>query len=204
MALRSSTAEYLSVPPSVGELLCRSYAEQTPDLKSPDNTSPLPALCKGVEVERDEELDFDTLYALTGPRLWRAILAYTGGRRELTDDVVAEAFTRTLEQSDNVREPAGYLYRVAFRLAAAELRRPAADSRIPEGTTWDDPGLTELFDVFGHLSPGQRAAVFLRFQADLPTKEVAQLMGTSPGVVRIHLFRARRTLKTLLGGGDDD
>ena len=154
-------------------------------------------------MERDEELDFDALYALTGPRLWRAILAYTGGRRELTDDVVAEAFTRTLEQGRGVREPESYLYRVAFRLAAAELRHPTIDSPVPEAEIWDDPGLAELFDVFGHLSPGQRAATFLRFQADLPIKEVAHLMGTSPGVVRIHLFRARRTLANLLGNDSD-
>lgn len=121
-------------------------------------------LCKGVEVERDEQLDFDALYTLTGPRLWRAILAYTGGRRELTDDVVAEAFTRTLEQGRDVRDPESYLFRVAFRLAAAELRRPAVNNAIPESPIWDDPGLTELFDAFGHLSPGQRAAVFLRYQ----------------------------------------
>jgi RNA polymerase sigma factor (sigma-70 family) len=156
-----------------------------------------------VEVERDEELDFDALYALTGPRLWRAILAYTGGRRELTDDVVAEAFTRTLEQGRGVRQPVSYLYRVAFRLAAAELRRPTSNSPLPEGELWDDPGLTELFDVFEHLSAGQRAAVYLRFQADLPIKEVAELMGTSPGAARIHLFRARRTLAKLLGHDDD-
>jgi DNA-directed RNA polymerase specialized sigma24 family protein len=57
--------------------------------------------------------------------------------------------------------------------------------------------------VFKHLSPGQRAAFFLRYKTDLPIKEVAHLMGTSPGVVRIHLFRARRTLANLLGNDDD-
>ena len=160
---------------------------------------------KATQEERSHWafLGFDALYTLTGPRLWRAILAYTGGRRELTDDVVAEAFTRTLEHGRDVREPERYLYRVAFRLAAAELRRPADKSPIPEGAIRDDPGLTELFDVLGHLSPGQRASVFLRYHADLPIKEVAHLMGTSPGVVRIHLFRARRTLANLLGSDDD-
>ena len=102
-----------------------------------------------------------------------------------------------------MREPERYLYRVAFRLAAAELRRPADSSPVPESTTWDDPGLIELFDVLGHLSPGQRAAFFLRYKTDLPIKEVAHLMGTSPGVVRLHLFRARRTLANLLRSDDD-
>jgi RNA polymerase sigma-70 factor (ECF subfamily) len=160
-------------------------------------------LCKGVEVDLGEDVGFDALYEAVGPRLWRAILAYTGGRRDLTDDVVAEAFARTLAASD-VRDPEPYLYRVAFRLAAQELRRAPTVGAVPETPVSDDPGLIELFDSLRELSAGQRAAVFLRYQADLPVEEVAKLMGTSSGVVRIHLFRARKKLARLLGGEDDD
>lgn len=138
-----------------------------------------------------------------GPRLWRAVLAYTGGRRDLTDDVVAEAFARTLERGSDVRMPEAYLYRIAFRLAASELRRSPTVGEVPDVAVWDEPGLAELFDALRDLSPGQRAAVFLRYQADLPVAKVAKLMGTSSGVVRIHLLRARRKLAVLLGGDDD-
>lgn len=151
----------------------------------------------------DEEPGFDELYRRAGPRLWRAVLAYTGGRRELTDDVVAEAFARTLERATEVRAFEPYLYRVAFRLAARELRRSPTVAEIPDAG-WDrDPLLPELFDALRRLSPGQRAAVFLRYQADLPTAEVARLMGTSAAVVRVHLMRGRRRLAELLGDDDD-
>ena len=102
-----------------------------------------------------------------------------------------------------MRNPEAYLFRIAFRLAARELRRPSTVAEVPEVAVWDDPGLAELFDALRHLSPGQRAAVFLRYQADLPVKEVAKLMGTSSGVVRIHLLRARRRLEVLLRGSED-
>jgi RNA polymerase sigma-70 factor (ECF subfamily) len=157
-----------------------------------------------VDVGIEDDVGFDALYAEVGPRLWRAILAYTGGRRELTDDVVAEAFARTLERVGTVRRPEAYVFRIAFRLAAQELRRPPSTDAVPDRGAWDDPGLVELLDAFTHLSPGQRAAVYLRYQADLPVAEVARLMGTSSGTVRIHLLRARRTLARLLGGDDDD
>jgi RNA polymerase sigma-70 factor (ECF subfamily) len=65
-----------------------------------------------------------------------------------------------------------------------------------------DPELVEVFEALRELSPGQRAAVFLRYQADLPVAEVARLMGTSAAVVRVQLMRGRRRLATLLG--DDD
>ena len=63
-----------------------------------------PMLCKGVTVDVDGVTGFDELYEEVGPRLWRSILAFTGGRRDLTDDVVAEAFLRTLESGNNVRD----------------------------------------------------------------------------------------------------
>jgi RNA polymerase sigma-70 factor (ECF subfamily) len=150
----------------------------------------------------DEERRFDELYRRAGPRLWRAVLAYTGGRRDLTDDVVAEAFARTLERGSSVRSPEPYLYRVAFRIAAAELRRTATVANVPDLVASRDPEISELFDALRTLSPGQRAAVFLRYQTDLPVSEVARLMGTSSAVVRVHLMRGRRRLAEVLGGDD--
>jgi RNA polymerase sigma-70 factor, ECF subfamily len=151
----------------------------------------------------DEVQAFDELYREAGPRLWRAVLAYTGGRRELTDDVVAEAFARTLERASSIRAFEPYLYRIAFRLAANDLRRTPTVAHVPDSASTLDPELSELFDALRTLSPGQRAAVFLRYQADLPVAEVARLMGTSSAVVRVHLMRGRRRLAELLGGEDD-
>jgi RNA polymerase sigma-70 factor (ECF subfamily) len=73
---------------------------------------------------------------------------------------------------------------------------------VPERVAGADPELVEVFEALRELSPGQRAAVFLRYQADLPVAEVARLMGTSAAVVRVQLMRGRRRLATLLG--DDD
>ena len=135
-------------------------------------------LCNGVDVTAPDAVDFDALYARIGPRLWRAILAFTGGGRDLTDDVVAEAFVRTFEAGDSVRSPDAYVYRVAFRLAARELRqRPATEEAKVAVAQEDDLALVELFDVLKQLSPGQRAAIYLRYETDLPVAEIAHLMG---------------------------
>ena len=131
------------------------------------------------------------------------MLAYTGGRRDITDDVVAEAFARTLERASQIRSFEPYLYRIAFRLAAGELRRAPTVATVPESGQHVDPELSELFEAMRSLSPGQRAAVFLRYHVDLPVAEVARLMGTSSAVVRVHLMRGRRKLAELLGEEDD-
>jgi RNA polymerase sigma factor (sigma-70 family) len=160
-------------------------------------------LCKGVSVDVGGVTGFDELYEEVGPRLWRSILAFTGGRRDLTDDVVAEAFLRTLESGNDIRDRAAYVHRIAFRLAAHELAQVPNSRQIPEVPIHDDPGLTELFDALRSLSPSERAAVYLRYQVDLPIAEIADVLGSSAGAVRVHLFRGRRKLAALLGGEND-
>jgi DNA-directed RNA polymerase specialized sigma24 family protein len=66
-----------------------------------------------------------------------------GGRADVADDAVAEAFARTIARDGDVREPIGYLYRIAFRVAAAELsergdRRELADHTGRESEPADD------------------------------------------------------------------
>jgi RNA polymerase sigma-70 factor, ECF subfamily len=155
-------------------------------------------------VTTEDATNFEVLYSEVGPRLWRAILAFTGGRRDLTDDVVAEAFVRTIEAGGSVRRPDAYVYRIAFRLAARELRRPATTEDVGGATVQQDPALAELFDALMRLSPGQRAAIFLRYEADLPVADIADLMDTTSGTVRIHLLRGRRKLAAMWGDEVDD
>ena len=71
------------------------------------------------------ERDYVELYRTTGAALWRAVYVYSGGRREIADDAVAEAFARALQYRGRIRRPESWLYRTAFRVAAAELRRTA-------------------------------------------------------------------------------
>jgi len=146
-----------------------------------------------------EAHDFEAIYREAGPRLWRSLYAYTAGRRDIAYEALAESFARAIERSDTIRDPVPYLYRTAFRIAAAELRRspdaPLDDSvAAPEATD-----LTDLMAALRRLTPGQRAAVFLHYQADLPVREVARLMGTSGAVVKVHLSQGRRRLRSLLG-----
>ena len=123
----------------------------------------------------------------------------------MADDVVAEAFARTLERRESVRDGAGYAYRIAFRLAASEMRRPATVAEVPETITPSpNDDSHALFAALRKLSPSQRAAVYLHYQADLPVDDVARLMGTSSAAVRVHLMRGRRKLAELLPEVDDD
>ena len=142
--------------------------------------------------------DFDRLYQDVAVPLWRAIYTYTGGRRAIADDAVAEAFARAMENRVPIRSPRAWLYRTAFRIAAAELRK---ERERPEETdeATAEPELREVLEALKKLSPSQRAAVFLHYEADLPVREIAKLMGSTDAAVRVHLHRGRSRLRKLLG-----
>lgn len=141
--------------------------------------------------------NFEAIWRREGPALWRAILAYAGDRRDVADDAVAEAFARVMERGSAVRDPRAYLYRVAFRIAASELRdrSPGLEDHV---VTHPEP-LVDLLAAMRALSPAQRAAVYLHYRADLPIREIARLLDTTGAAVRVNLMRGRRRLAELLG-----
>jgi hypothetical protein len=51
--------------------------------------------------------DYDAIWRGSGATLWRAIYAYSGGRRDVADDAVAEAFAQVMARGSEVREPLG-------------------------------------------------------------------------------------------------
>jgi len=59
----------------------------------------------GVRERAQGELTQEELYREVAPGLWRAIFVYVGGRRDIADDAVAEAFTRSLEAPSGIRDP---------------------------------------------------------------------------------------------------
>ena len=138
--------------------------------------------------------------------LWRAVYAYAGGRRDVADDAVAEAFARAMARADHVRDPLAYLFRVAFRVAGAELARRSKEVRDVPEVSLPDPtqnGLPDLLGALRRLTPAQRAAVYLHYQADLPVRDVAHVMGSTSAAVKVHLMRGRRRLAELLGTKDE-
>jgi RNA polymerase sigma factor (sigma-70 family) len=152
-----------------------------------------------VEVPAEREHDFDRLFREDGPGVWRTIYAFTGGRRDIAEEAVAEAFARALQHAPGIRDPIAWIYRTAFRIARGELKRDARRGVAVETGAEDATGTGELMRALRKLSPSQRAAVVLRFEADLPVDEVARRMGIASPTVRVHLHRGRARLRELLG-----
>jgi RNA polymerase sigma-70 factor, ECF subfamily len=149
--------------------------------------------------------EFEQLYRDAAPQLWRAIYGFVGGRRQVAEDAVAEAFARAIEHADEIRSPLPWLYRTAFRLAVRELQREKrVPPHLPEPVPGIDPGeVQDVLKALGALSTNQRAAVLLHDEEGFTGPEVGRLLGMSAATVRVHLFRGRRRLRELLGSEEE-
>lgn len=143
--------------------------------------------------------EVEVLYRSEGARLWSAIRGFTGDR-EISDDAVSEAFAQLLGRGDDVRNPTAWVWTAAFRIAARELQQRRATVPDPPDTPFEHPASDQrVLAAIARLSVRQRAAVILHYYADRPVKEIADVLGTTTAAVNVHLFRARKHLRDLLG-----
>lgn len=135
-------------------------------------------------------------------RLWRSLLAWSGSA-DVATEAASEAFAQLLRRGDEVRDPAAWVWRTAFRIAAGDLHRLRRDSPgelLVEPVDLGD-GRVEvvaLINALGELEELDRQVVVLVLVAGWSSAEVAELVGSSPGAVRVRLHRARRRLRELL------
>lgn len=157
------------------------------------------------ETTAHDAADIAELYTGEGPRLWRAVFAFTHDR-EVTDDAVAEAFAQCVRRGEAVRDPRAWVWRSAFRIAAGELqdRRRRFGGEVPERAHEPPDEVIPLLRVLRQLSTNQRAAIVLRHYAGYGTDEIASLLGIGRATVRVHLSRGRKRLRALLDAEEHD
>ena len=154
--------------------------------------------------EATDATDLERLYREHGDRLWRAVLAYAGDRR-IADDAVAEAFTQALRRGSELRDPLAWVWRVAFRVAAGELKERSRIVGEPMERGYEDPeGATDVIEALRRLSPKQRGAIVLHHYAGYPVREVASILDSTAPAVRVHLSAGRKRMRALLAEGNDE
>lgn len=128
---------------------------------------------------------------------------------DAAQDAAQEACAIVYRTIATLRAPGAFrawFYRIVVREASAILRRNRM--REPLETTTDDGGelLAGRLDVqsaLAKLHSKQRAALTLRYYADLNSKEIGVALGMPSATVRFHLARALRRMRELLRERDD-
>jgi RNA polymerase sigma factor (sigma-70 family) len=145
----------------------------------------------------------ERVYRDHGPRIWRALFAYVRDR-DVATDALAEAFAQLLARGDAVRDPVGWTWRVAFRIAAGELKERARRTyELPDLPVHMSDPLADFMQALDRLSPKQRATLVLHHYAGYRVKEIAAILATTSAAVKVHLSAGRKRLRQVLEESDD-
>lgn len=149
----------------------------------------------------------ESFYLCHGPEALRLAYLLTGDR-ELSEDLVQEAFVRVARRLTGLRNPDSfrwYLRRTVVNLANSHLRRRRVErahqkrlvsSAAIAGTSEQDLATRQVVrDAIDQLSPRQRAVVVLRYYDDLTDQQIASLLGCPVGSVKSSLHRAAAALR---------
>jgi RNA polymerase sigma factor (sigma-70 family) len=126
------------------------------------------------------------------------------GDRHRAEELAQDAFVRLAPHLAAVQNPGGYLRTILVNLCRDHRRRQAlADRRAPEPPPdAPPPGLpvatSAVWQALQSLPERQREALALRFYADLPTDEIARLLGVRPATVRSLIHRGLAALKEVV------
>ncbi|MFG3365572.1 RNA polymerase sigma factor [Streptomyces sp. NPDC090032] len=144
-----------------------------------------------------------------------ALALHTLGNLQDAEDAVQDAFISAWRRLPEFRHACAFstwMYRITVNRCLNSLRRrpaPVPLNAVEEPTAGVDSQPAQaaeedalagaLADALGALEPRQRVCWILRELHGLPYEEIAQVTGTSQQTVRGRLYRARRSLKEMMG-----
>lgn len=133
-------------------------------------------------------------------RLCRLAFLLTGDTSR-AEEIVMDAFVRSLSRWRTVREPSAYVRRAVVNLCRNRRRRAFLERALPLGrerVTLPTEPADDVWAAVRSLPPRQRAAVVLRYWDDLGDAEIARTLGCSVGTVKSQLAKARASLARVL------
>lgn len=130
---------------------------------------------------------------------WRIL-----GDAEEVKEALQETFLRLfrhLGKYDEGQDFTGWLYRIAVNVCRDldKRRRRTFFGFLEQNAPPPPAGLRiDLARAIDALPPKERLAIILRDVEELPTEEVARILGNSPATVRVQISKAREKLRRWL------
>jgi RNA polymerase sigma-70 factor, ECF subfamily len=166
-----------------------------------------------IQVKKSPE-SFGTLYDEYVEKIYRFVYLKLSSKEE-AEDITSEVFLKTwnylIERpQENITSFSGLVYKIA-RNAVIDVYRQRARHKtttmesmdeFPADATYIDAvhmnqEIQALLRQIKKMKNEYQEVLVLRYIDDLPTKEIAEILGKSPSNVRVTLHRALKVLKKL-------
>jgi RNA polymerase sigma factor (sigma-70 family) len=122
------------------------------------------------------------------------------GSPETAADLVQDAFVEVHRRWDSLDRPAAYLRLSVVNRCRGHHRRRVTQRVGLRKLSWtaSTDETHDLTDAIAHLRYRERAAIVLRFYADLPDADIAELLGCRPGTVASLVHRGLERLRKVI------
>lgn len=121
------------------------------------------------------------------------LAALTTGSVAVAEEIAQDAFVQLFRHREHVRYQRTWVRKAVLNGCRDWVRRRAREPKSAHGdgfVTGGDERAIVVRDALQVLTPRQRAAVVLRFYADLPEREIAELLGCRAGTVKSTLAQS--------------
>jgi len=199
-------------------LNARKKPEEAPDSTPAAAPARVPAATERLELElldgvrRGRRAEFDALYRLYHPRLWRFLthlMRQPDAIEEVLNDTLLVVWQRA-DSFDGRSKLSTWVFGIAYRKAMKALSRQDLPVEVDETDESADPGpgpeqrlglvqlRGRLREAMAELSLEHRTVVELCYFHDMAYAEIADIVGCPAETVKTRMFYARRRLRQLL------
>ena len=148
------------------------------------------------------------------PRLFAYVYARVGNAH-LAEDLVADVFERAYTKADSLRSDGAFstwLFTIARNVIISHVRRHARETIVDpevmreiaparesvESEVMMQEELREIAQMVRTFPQREQDIISLKFDAELPNSQIAEIMGLSEPNVRVIIFRTLRKLRELI------
>lgn len=149
--------------------------------------------------------DFAQLYRRYATAVFRFAWGLCGDRSG-AEDLVSETFVRLLTRAPRIETSTALAYLLAVARNTYLTKQRKLRCEVPLSTEIPAPGqdpavrmddqarLAVVLEALAKLPEGERAALLLRVDHDLPYEDIANALGTTVGAAKVRVHRARLRL----------
>ena len=155
--------------------------------------------------------NFRAFYLKHRDRLFAYLMRSTGDYY-LAGDILQESFTRYLEKYGKGGQNTALLYTIARNAVVDGHRKQGRDLQLfdeqehsrndPESQMMVRDDYRRVLAAMQKLAPEERDVLSLAVSSELSYREIARVIGTSEGNVKIRVHRARVKLRKMMKPGE--
>ena len=161
-----------------------------------------------IKKAQENTKEFEALYKKYASKVFNYFWYRTGHDRDLSEDLLQETFLRAFKKLSSFKDKGysylTYLLTIAHNVLIDHYRKPESApieeaETVPYEITQDIEKKIEaenLWRAIQTLPADDRDVLLMKYQSEMPIRDIAEVMNKSENAVKLQLSRTRKKLST--------